>query len=165
MSEDSFSLEVMQKAIASFKASAEPLPTLRQILLPGDMDPEAKHKIDKAALRAGVPVFTSPLLDKGTAYMISEPAGGPFDLHSRDFVWAKRDEPLRGWVRMEHCGPKHAEWKLVKLVSGKRVIVDQDTEVRNPVDDMLRSSVAALGARIMRNWEQRAHSLMTGVVS
>ena len=41
-------------------------------------------------------------------------------------------EPLRGEVRVEHLGPEGREFKIVRLLGGKRVLVDQDVKVEDP---------------------------------
>lgn len=39
---------------------------------------------------------------------------------------------VEGQVRVEHLGPPGREFKIVRLLDGQRVLVDQETEVEDP---------------------------------
>ena len=41
-------------------------------------------------------------------------------------------EKVEGEVRVEHLGPQGREFKIVRLLGGRRVIVDQDVKVEDP---------------------------------
>lgn len=41
-------------------------------------------------------------------------------------------ERLEGRVVLQHLGPPHRQFKIVRLQDGRRILVDQDAEVRDP---------------------------------
>ncbi len=41
--------------------------------------------------------------------------------------------PIWGEVRLQKLGPAHRQFKIVKLECGRRIIVDQDADVLEPI--------------------------------
>lgn len=66
-------------------------------------------------------LFASPL-DSGALYLLRE----------QPVTFWQPTPPVEGTVRLERLGPAHRQFKIVKLIDGRRVLVDQHAKVRDP---------------------------------